>query len=138
MVRFLLASMTGWVGVLGAGFEVALPYLIRNTALPHAGRSLPAGLPGLRARMSPHYWLGYTLVALVLVHTSFVMGPGIGRSDAIGIWAATLAVCLLFLQLALGLILKSGTGRLRQVRQWHFWSMIGFVARVLTHLLRNG
>lgn len=97
--------------------------------------------------MWPHYWLGYALVALVVAHTSFVMGPAMGRSDAIGIWAATLALGLLFLQVNLGLMLKGranngeakdGNTSERELRKWHFWSMIGFIGMVLMHLWKNG
>jgi hypothetical protein len=140
MIRFLLVSVTGWVAVLAMGIEAALPYMLRNKALRASAENLPARLRSLRARMWPHYWLGYVLVALVMTHTSFVMGPAMGRSDATGIWAATLALCLLFLQVGLGLILKDGTERTtnqRQLRRWHFWTMIGFIALVMTHLLRN-
>jgi hypothetical protein len=141
MMRFFLVSVTGWAAVLGTGVEAALPYMfrnvVRNAAPPSAG-SLPQRVPNLRARMWPHYWLGYVLLALVLAHTSFVMGPVMGHTDATGIWAATLALCLLMLQVGIGLILKSGLGNQRQVRRWHFWSMIGFIGLVLIHLLRNG
>ena len=130
MIRFLLVSVSGWIAVLAAGIETALPYMLRNS------QGSP-GPPSLRVRMWPHYWLGYGLVALIMAHTSFVMGPAIGRSDALGIWAATLALCLIFLQLGLGLILKSGIGIQRQVRRWHFWSMVAFTALLLTHLWRN-
>ena len=51
--------------------------------------------------MWPHYWLGYALVALIMLHT-FRTGPAMGRSDAVGIWAATLALFLLLLQVGLG------------------------------------
>ncbi len=88
--------------------------------------------------MWPHYWLGYALVLLVLTHTWFVMGPVMGRSDATGIWAATLALCLLFLQVVVGLTLKNGSRNQRQLRQWHFAGMIGFIGLVLIHLWKNG
>jgi len=141
MIRFLLVSVTGWVAVLAMGIEAALPYVLRNQAPRVSAESMPARLRSLQARMWPHYWIGYALVALVLTHTSFVMGPAMGRSDATGIWAATLALCLLFLQVGLGLILKGGAkgnGNHRQLRRWHFWTMIGLIGMVLTHLLRNG
>jgi hypothetical protein len=127
MIRFLLVSATGWTAVLLAGVEIALPYMLRNSVRAQS----------VRARMWPHYWLGYVLVALILTHSSFVMGPAMGRSDAFGIWAATLALCVIFLQVGLGLILKSGTGLQSQVRRWHFWSMVAFTALLLTHLWRN-
>lgn len=136
MIRFLLVSVSGWIAVLAVGIETALPYMLRNSA-PPLSQGSPGPPPSLRVRMWPHYWLGYALVALILAHTSFIMGPAMGRSDALGIWAATLALCLIFLQLGLGLILKSGTGIQRQVRRWHFWSMVAFTALLLTHLWRN-
>jgi hypothetical protein len=142
MIRFLLVSATGWVAVLAIGIETALPYILREALRNQAARasagSLPVRLPRLRARLWPHYWLGYALLALVLVHTSFVMGAAMGRADPIGIWAATLALSLIFLQLAIGLILKSEASNQLQVRRWHFWSMIAMVGLVLTHLFRSG
>jgi hypothetical protein len=144
MMRFFLVSVTGWAAVLGTGIEAALPYIFRNTLRnpPPSAGGLPERMPNLRAKMWPHYWLGYALLALVLAHTSFVMGPVMGRTDATGIWAATLALCLLFLQVSVGLILKSGTNirssNQRSIRRWHFWTMLGFIGLVLIHLLRNG
>jgi hypothetical protein len=129
MIRFLLVSMTGWLAVFAVGVETALPYIIRNTLRP--------GLR-LRVRMWPHFWLGYALVALILAHTSFVMGPAMARSDATGIWAATLALGVLFLQVGLGLVLKGGASNTLQLRRWHFWSMIILVALLLIHIWRNG
>src|SRR5271170_5506378 len=126
MIRFLLVSVTGWVAVLGVGIEVALPYLIRNirTSTTASIGTSPGLVRCLRTRMWLHYWVGYLLVVRVSVHTSFT-GPAMGRADVIGIWAATLALCLLFLQVGLGLILKSGVSNQRQMRRWHFWSMLG-------------
>jgi hypothetical protein len=141
MLRFLLVGVTGWIAVLAIGVEVALPYLLREavrkrsataSSSARAGRVVP-----LRERMWPHYWLGSGLVALVLAHSSFVMGPAMGRADAVGIWAATLGLCALFLQIGLGLLLKSGSDNQAQIRRWHLWSMIGIVGMVVVHLVRN-
>jgi thiosulfate reductase cytochrome b subunit len=142
MIRFLLVSMTGWVAVLATGIEAALPYIIRD-AMKGSAPQISAGgsllrHPGLRAKMWPHYWAGYVLLAFVLAHASFVMGPAMGRSDPAGIWAATLALGLLFAQVGVGLVLKSGSNNQRQLRRWHFWSMIAVVGLIVTHLLRNG
>lgn len=128
MLRFVLASITGWAAVLGTGIETALPYIFRNSAVR---------TPNLKTRMWPHYWLGYALAALVLAHTSLV-GAAMERSDAIGIWAATLALGFLFLQVGFGLILKAGSRRQRQLRRWHFWSMISFIGLLVVHIARNG
>jgi uncharacterized membrane protein YbjE (DUF340 family) len=142
MIRFLLMSATGWVAVLAIGIEIALPYLIRNSAqssnVTSRGATTLLNRRSLRTRMWPHYWLGYALVALAMTHTSFVMGPAMGRSDPTGIWAATLALFILLLQVGVGLLLKSGVNDQRKLRRWHFWSMVALVGFVLTHLLRNG
>jgi hypothetical protein len=141
MIRFFLVSGTGWVAVLGVGIEAALPYIIRNRSRNMAAResaaSLSSRLLSFRDRMWPHYWLGYALVGLVLVHTSCT-GPAMERADVTGIWAATIALGLLFVQVGLGLILKSGVSHQQKMRRWHFWGMVGLVGLVLTHLARNG
>jgi hypothetical protein len=141
MLRFLLVGVTGWIAVLAIGVEVALPYILRETVRNQSSTASSASRPGrivrLRERMWPHYWLGYGLAALVLVHASLVMGPAMGRADAAGIWAATLGLSALFLQIGLGLLLKSGSDKQRQIRRWHFWSMIGLVGIVAVHLVRN-
>jgi hypothetical protein len=128
MIRFLLVSVTGWVAVLVLGITTALPYLLRSRR----------GNASLRTRMWPHYWLGYVLVIMALVHSSFVMGPATVRSDSAGIWAATLAMGLLFLQLALGLVLQNGSPTQRQLRRLHFRGMIAIVMLLIVHLWRNG
>jgi FtsH-binding integral membrane protein len=141
MLRFLLVGVSGWLAVLAIGVEVALPYILRETARKQSAGASFAGTRGrvvrLRERMGPHYWLGSGLAALVLVHSSFVMGPAIGRADAVGIWAATLGLCALFLQIGLGLLLKSGSDEPRQMRRWHFWGMLGLVGMVVVHVVRN-
>jgi hypothetical protein len=139
MTRFLLVSVTAWLAVLAVGVEIALPYMLRNFLKQQAASASDGyarRVVNLRARMWPHYWLGYIILALVLIHSSFVMGPAMGRADAVGIWAATFALCLLFVQLGLGLVMKSGTSP-PSTRRWHFWTMIGLVAFILTHVLRN-
>jgi hypothetical protein len=128
MRRFLLVSATGWIAVLALGVEIALPYLLRSQS-----RSAP-----LRARMWPHYWLAYGLAILVLVHSSFVMGPAMRRGDLVGIWAATFALGLILLQLGLGLAMQSGSPSQRQLRQWHFRTMVAICLLLITHLWRNG
>jgi hypothetical protein len=141
MIRFLLVSVTGWIAVLALGIEAGLPYILRdrlrNALLNSPPPAKTRRTQGLLVRMWPHYWLGYALLAVVLAHTSFVMGPAMGRTDATGIWAATAAFFVLFLQIALGLVLKSGTANQRQLRRWHYRTMIAVVFFVLTHLWRN-
>jgi FtsH-binding integral membrane protein len=141
MLRFLLVGVTGWIAVLAFGVEVALPYLLREGVRKQSATVSSSARLGrvvrLREKMWPHYWLGYGLAALVVVHSSFVMGPVMGRADAVGIWAATLGLCAIFLQIGLGLLLKTGSDNQRQIRRWHFWSMLGLVGMVMMHLARN-
>jgi hypothetical protein len=137
MLRFLVFSATGWLAVLAVGVETAVPYIIRGATPQVSAVNATMRRPSLQSRMWPHYWLGYALVALVLAHTSFIMGPAMGRADAVGIWAAWLALLLLFMQVALGLLLKNGSPNQRQLRRWHFWSMTALAGLILIHLLRN-
>jgi len=144
MRRFLLVSLTGWIAVLLIGIEAALPYLIRNRALSSsvqvntAGREAP--VTNLHTRMWPHYWIGYSLGALILAHTWFVMGPAMARSDTLGIWSATVAFFLLPAQIGLGLLLKDAAlnGRSRLwAQRLHFWIMVVFILLVVLHVTRN-
>ena len=141
MIRFFLVTVTGWLAVLGTGIGASLPYLLRipnpRSAPTQNVATLFEPLPSFRTRLWPHYWIGYTLLVLVLMHASFVMGPAMARSDPTGIWAATLALFLLFFQLGIGLVLKEGSEHQRQFKRFHFWIMIVFCALVGTHLLTN-
>lgn len=137
MVRFVLVIVTGWMAVIGVGIEVSLPYLLRNTTARTSPDGPPQRAASLRTRLWPHYWIGYALVALILMHASFVMGPAVRASDTLGLWSATLALCVLFVQVGIGVVLKSAPGNQRQVRGWHFWSMVIFSILLTAHLLRN-
>jgi hypothetical protein len=54
-----------------------------------------------------------------------------------GLWLATVALGLLFLQILIGLTLRS-SGESRVVfRAFHFWTMLGISALVLSHLWLN-
>jgi len=128
VTRYLVVALTAWMAVLLLGVEASLPYLLRR--MRTTGTKL-----SFRERLRPHYWLGYALAALSTMHASLV-GPAMARSDAAGIWAATLAWGLIFLQVGLGLLLRNG-GTAR-VRRTHFWSMVGLSALIVAHVWRNG
>ena len=123
--------------MLVAGIEIALPYMLRRAPTVASG-SVPLRSHSRRARLWPHYWLGYALLGLILLHTSFVMGPAMSRSDAVGIWAATFGLCMILLQVGIGLLLNSGASNQPMLRRCHFSSMIVFVVLLLIHVLRNG
>lgn len=64
-----ITSVTGWIGFVLIGLEVLFPYLLRRNRMSLLGSvEIGAGTPYLK-RMWPHYWLGYLLLLLGLIHT---------------------------------------------------------------------
>ena len=141
MLRILAVSITGWVSVFAIGLETALPYLIRSGVLRSseiASTERAVSVANLRVRLRTHYWIGYSLGLLVLVHACIVMGPAMARSDSLGIWSATGALCLLFAQVVVGLSLREvNTHSKARALRFHFWNMILLVVLVSIHILRN-
>lgn len=61
------------------------------------------------------------------------------RTNSLGLYLATLALMLLFLQIAMGLALQQRSlPERRSVRSWHFWTMAGVVVLVGGHIWMNG
>jgi hypothetical protein len=117
---------------------VALPYLLRRNRLSR-GLGLAQGhaRPYLR-RLRPHFWVGYFILGLSVVHAGTVMGA-MGRANGIGIVPATGAFFLLLFEIALGLNLKdTRLATRRPVRRLHFWTMVGFAGALGLHLWLNG
>lgn len=135
MITYFVSSAAGWIAVILAAFEIALPYWLRRVSplqasAIHSSPYLPS--------MWPHYWLGYLLVALSLGHAFAVMETPLGRTNAEGIWAATGALVLLFLQLSLGLYLQTAVGRNRRLlKRCHFWGMLSFAGLLIWHIALN-
>ena len=88
-------------------------------------------------RMRFHYWLGYSIAGIVLVHAWVPMSAGMaGMVNAPGLYLATLALFLIFIQVSIGRNLTQPKLALRRlVRRWHLWVMIGLVAAVLGHVV---
>jgi hypothetical protein len=138
MIAYFVGSTTGWIAVILTAFEIALPYLLRLVSLGHTLSQPQNQSSTYLERMWPHYWVGYLLAALSLTHASAVMGGPAGRANAEGLWAATGALLLLFLQVLLGLYLQSGGApRRRLVLRCHFWVMTTFAALLTLHLGLN-
>jgi len=110
---------------------VLYPFLLRSGVLGPVQ-------PFLK-RMRLHYWLGYSIAGIVLIHVWVPMSADlIGRTSALGLDLATVALLLIFGQVMLGRQLswpKLATRRV--VRRWHFWVMIGIVVFVLGHVVLN-
>ena len=138
MIAYFLSSATGWIAVILTAFEIVLPYLLRRAALGRAPSQPQNHSSTYLVRMWPHYWVGYLLVTLSLAHASAVMGGPVGRVNAEGLWAATGALFLLFLQVLLGLYLQNGSApRRRLVLRCHFWVMTTFAALLALHIWLN-
>ena len=139
MQALFATSASGWILVVLTATTVALPFVLRRRAYSGAlGLADAHGVPYLR-RMRPHYWLGFLIVGMTLAHAVAPMEAGFARSaNALGLYLATGALFLLFGQVLLGLSLRRpDVSRRRDLRQWHFWVMVGIVTLGLGHIALN-
>jgi hypothetical protein len=77
--------------------------------------------------MWPHYWLGYLLLLLSLIHTVVPIQAGELRGlNVLGLWLAAGGLLFLLAQSAIGCWLQdpSLAGR-APMRSWHYWLMFG-------------
>lgn len=135
MSTVFLTSLSGWIQLPLFGATVPLPYLLRGKAFRTAGMS--AG-PFLE-RMRPHYWIGVTIAGLTLVHAMVPMSSGLMRgANLTGLYVATGALFLVFIQLFLGINLRNPKlPDRRMVRRWHFWVMAAMAGAGLVHVWLN-
>jgi hypothetical protein len=136
-----ITSVTGWIGFVLIGLGVLFPYLLRRNRLSVwlGTAKIAAGTPYLR-RMWPHYWLGYLLLLLSLIHSVVPLQAGDLRGlNMIGLWLATGGFLFLLLQSAIGLWLQDAAliGR-ATMRSCHYWLMFGVVILVSIHVWLNG
>jgi hypothetical protein len=121
VTSFVLSEASGWLIVVLAAITVPLPYLVRGRRLAPQGWGL-----GYLQRLGPHYWIGYTIAGLTVLHATFAMSGPIrgGGAYLTGLWIATAGLLLAFGQVGLGMRLRElrGTGRLR-LRRWHLGMM---------------
>lgn len=138
MIVYFIGSLSGRIATVLCVLVVALPYLLRRNRVSRGlGLAQEQAAPYLR-RLWPHFWVGYVILALSVVHVGSVMGA-MGRANAAGIWAATVAFFLLLLEITLGLNLKNPqVSSRRSLRRSHFWIMVGFMGALGLHLWWNG
>jgi hypothetical protein len=137
MTTYLVSSVAGRIAVVFCVFAILLPYLVRRNRLSRAlGMAQENAAPYLH-RLWPHFWLGYLILGLSILHGGTVMAA-MSRANQAGVWAATIALFLLMLEVMLGLSLKDErlTGR-TFVRRLHFFTMLGFVVSLAAHLWLN-
>jgi hypothetical protein len=140
MNSFFYASATGWIATILVGVEVLLPYLLRRTLLSERLDIAQNQAKPYLQRMWPHYWAGYLLAALALAHAWIPMSAAgrMARTNLAGLWLATVALGLIFLQILFGLFLQQARETRRILRVTHFWTMLLISALVLLHMGLNG
>src|SRR5438105_14866231 len=135
-----LTSLSGWIAAVLIGADIVLPYLLRRSRLTNLLRLNPQmhSKPYLQ-RLWPHYWLGYLLLGISILH-SFVPIDGLmSETNDTGLWLATVALVLLCIKRMVGLILKDFQTQERKVlRDWHYWMMVLVVCLVSAHIWLNG
>lgn len=70
MTAVFLISISGWIAVNLIGLEVVLPYVYRRGWLSRWLRVERFFKQPYLARLWPHYWLGYLLLALSVLHSA--------------------------------------------------------------------
>jgi hypothetical protein len=136
--RLLLTAATGWTLMALLAVTIRLPYRLRRPAVFGTPDGTRQGVaPGARRRLRWHFWLGYGIAGLALLHGWISMTrPIVGRAHHGGLRLAVLALLLALLEVGLGLWLRRRLdgGRRRLLRRIHFWAMATLVALVVVHV----
>ena len=131
MLEYAITSATGWIMMVMLVATIAYPFLLRSGML--------GAVQPFLTRMRLHYWLGYSIAGIVLVHLWIPMGAGLaGRVNVVGLDLATVALFLIIGQVLLGRQLSwPKLAARRRLRYWHFWIMIGIAVFVIGHVALN-
>lgn len=128
-MSYTVTSFTGWAMIALLAAIIAYPFLLRAGVLGPVQPFLQ--------RMRPHYWMGYSLGLLFVVHLWVSMtGLLAAVVNTIGLYLATVAMFIIPAQILLGLRLRQPSlAQRRLVRRQHFWVMLGLLAFVLGHVI---
>lgn len=132
-----VADLWGWIGVALLIAVIAIPYKrIREI------KSASAKRPGLRLSLRSmwmHYWLAPAAALISLLHAWIPMSSGrMPNTSLNGLWLATYALGLLFLQLLVGLITRyAGPNSVVYLRRIHFAIMAAIMLLLASHLILN-
>jgi hypothetical protein len=131
MLDYVVTSITGWLLIAMLAVTIAYPFVLRGGVL---GPVQP-----FMKRMRFHYWFGYGITGIVLVHAWISMSAGLAKYvNAMGLDLATGALFLLIIQVTVGWLLSQPQLKRRSfLRQGHLWVMISLVLLVMAHLLLN-
>src|SRR5579872_92430 len=134
MPAYLVGSVAARIATVLCVIVIALPYgLRRNRVSEWLGIQPRAGV-SYRARMWPHFWMGYVILALSIAHVGLAMSA-MGRANPTGILAATAAFFLLLFEIALGLTLRKPSAASRKsLLRIQFWMMVAFLAMLAVHV----
>jgi hypothetical protein len=132
MVAAYIAGVSGWVMIVLLIVTILYPFLCRW--------GVPGPVQSFLKRMRFHYWLGYIIATLVIIHAWIAMSDRMSRGvNATGLYLGTLALLLVFTQVLLGRRLSWPKLSVRpMLRRWHFWVMIGIVTLVSAHVVLDG
>jgi hypothetical protein len=139
MSTFFYTSASGWITSLLLGVEILLPYLLRRSRVSRALDIVPLQSGRYLLRMKPHYWLGYLVLGLSMLHAWFPMQAGyMKRANMAGLWFATAVLLLIMFQALSGLTLQEARlpGRAK-IRNCHYWTMIAVALCVGAHIYLN-
>jgi len=140
MLTCFATAAAGWLGVIGVALGGLSPFLLRRTALSRATGLGPLSNEPYLVRMWPHYWCGYLVTGLSTLHACLPMTMRQAAVHPPGLWLATVALGILYVQVWSGLLLRGPrTPQLRVLlRRFHFWTMLACVSLIALHLWING
>ena len=127
---FVWTAISGWMATVLLCVGVAIAYYVRSNRV--VARSN-------RARLRPHYWIGFLIPAVAFVHAWIPMSSGrIRAMDQLGLVLATTALLVMLGQVALGVSLRLSMGTdHRTTKRIHFWTMATIAGLVSAHIMLN-
>ena len=137
MQSFIFTSLSGWSLVVLTGISVCLALLFRRQLRdPKFRLRWEKGRIFLK-RMRPHYWLGYAIAGITLVHAALALSSGWAKgANILGLMLAGLGMFLVFAQILLGRTLRRPrTPNRRQLRGLHLVLMFIIVTLGVGHIL---
>lgn len=131
MSSLIIVSVSGWFLTVLFIMTSVYPFVLRSGWLGPVQPFL--------VRMRLHYWLGYSIAAITLVHAFLSMSGAIVRHiNNTGLYLATVALLLICVQVVVGRRLSWPKLSLRRVvRRWHFWVMVAISVFVVGHVVLN-
>jgi hypothetical protein len=121
----LFTWTSGWLLAVLVATTVVLPYYLRRERV--------------EKRMWPHILCGSLVAPIAFIHPWPAMSHGwVKNSNVTGLYLASLALLLAFVQIVVGLLLRQSTGAAaRWIRRLHLTVMSGIVLLTVGHVALN-